>query len=160
MVIFARRVDWLLILAGWYVFVNRHLLLSNHKARIVLVLSVVGLVRYFCRYAFPVGRSLLLHQTDNQANGSTELRLKSYGSNMRLFVSNPLGRGHGYASPAGRLSNNNSGSVCCYRKPVYTIWARARRCWFVVIRGLHGCNLANKLDGLVHQSRDKHIGPC
>ena len=101
----------LLILIGWYVFVNRHLLLSNHKARIVLVLSVVvALLGISAVTLSPVGRSLLLHQTDNQADGSTELRLKSYSNNMRLFVSNPLGRGHGYASPAGRLSNNNSGA--------------------------------------------------
>ncbi len=102
----------LLMLVSWYLFVNRRRLLPNPKARILVISSVVLVVvlGIFATTLTPVGRSLLLHQTDNQTNGSTELRLKSYGNNIRLMVSNPLGWGHGYASPAGRLNHNNSGA--------------------------------------------------
>lgn len=106
------RASWigLLIILGWYIFFNKDSLLKNSKTVYWLITGVVCLcVLMVGAYLNPSGRSLLFHQTEGQVNGSTMSRLRHYQEGVTSLINTPLGHGHGYASPAGRLNHSNSG---------------------------------------------------
>ena len=54
-------------------------------------------------FSDPSFRELALHQTATQINGSTNVRLESYGKIANAVVASPFGYGGGSASAAGRL---------------------------------------------------------
>lgn len=60
------------------------------------------------------GRSLLLHQTDNQTNGSSSVRITEYQRSLSDIAKQPWGRGSGSASAAGRINQTTRSSENYY----------------------------------------------
>lgn len=69
----------------------------------VLVLTIGGVIIS----KVPVAREIIFHETSQQTDGSTSIRVSEYSQSLEEIVDNPLGEGVGSASVAGRVNDTD-----------------------------------------------------
>lgn len=101
------RSAWLgaFIISAYFLFKNRYEINVKYVYGAVLVALVCALFLIFS----PFGKSIILHQSENQANGSTSSRLDSLSSSLSDIAYRPVGYGLGTVGGASRIDDSGLG---------------------------------------------------